>query len=368
MDYILVDNDEVYNQFKSVNAFNSPNITISKDYATIMTENDYLLFHSNCKVLIYGRSVYDFLVGLNKANKIHFGLRSFDYGTIKKLSHLTIGKCKIIVCNHFLADLKSKLNVDKYKYFLQLPSDYVPDCQLKEMHIVTCDDGMEYLNRFGLDEELGFDFESKSFPDLWDFEPVGIGVANRDVGVYVDFRYYSSEEVRKKFFEDFRIWVRNHQTHLWVYYCNFEFNALRRMYHEFFKICDCMTLLKCYNDGGNLKSNAQNWLHVTSWDDDQDILNERAAGVFAKFKTYDDFIDSINHPEKYDEQALVHRDKMLKMIEENGYTHDILKRYWGYEFAATPKPIIGKYCILDAFYTLMISMTIENKYHYIGTR
>ena len=171
----------------------------------------------------------------------------------------------------------------------------------------------------------------------------------------------------KRRFKD--ILVRN-QSRLWAYNLQFEQQVSFREFGCDLEICDASVynILEAYHGKRySLKWTAQRVLGINSWDDDFDYLNDKMNEMFyelvpdptnPKKKTVKVLKCAINTFEYTPEFREIcnrypgYKDKFIKLIKEN----------FGNTYACIPSEILGFYCNLDSFYTLMIHL--EHKHLY----
>lgn len=365
---VLVDNE--YARTFLTPPFNKVGIRVVLEWNSYLDPDspDYIL-NKKIAVLIVGDSIYKRIHQLDVERKIHLGLRNYNWGTMKNTSIITYRECKMVFPDP--GNLSAPYNMPKYKEFLRIDLNAKSEFILENKEIVLLDDIDKVLNKFNTKTDMGFDFESNGFPEEWYFQPVGIGIARRDYGGYIDFRYYSSEASRDKGLKMFRDWVHEYYRYLWGYYISFEVNALRRMFGEFFPINDMMALLKCDEYSAGLKVSAQNYLHIGAWDTEQDDLMDKVNRMFFIGRSYDNVVRLLNNEfNESDPDYSVSKEmkEIFKYFEPYKFDMKMIEKYWGGPFAVTPTEITGKYCIYDAYYTLCEKDVVDGKYHYIKTR
>lgn len=310
------------------------------------------VYKSNDICVVDGRDLYEYMNAQDSLGKIHFGLRNWNYWKIVNMPVLTIGNCKFI----FLSgnDEKDAAKIRMIDDHANVEPRCVPPTDLK---IVTLDDGVTILDELNSEPKFGYDYESYGFPNDWYFKLVGVGLATLSKLRYIDFRYASSDAVRDTFDSKYKQFVLDNHQKFWCYNKAFEVNAFYRHAHVFVDVHDVMALCKCNNVTGTLKYTAQYYLRVGSWDDDLDVLDKMNAEVMklaGEDRNFDfELGTKVTLPDTYAKLVALNQDFKL------------YNKYWWGPFAVFPTQLIGKYCTLDSFYTLMMAEVIGADYDYI---
>ena len=301
--------------------------------------------------------------------KLHAGVRSENWSDCAKLDRLSIeggGYTKV------LDDFPSKQTVE---YFMSAEFTKDVDFSWFKSKVIHDFEGamkfLDWLDSLPEDEDLGFDYESsgKSM-DRW-FELSGLSLCNRNFGAFIsltDIRHTATQEQYKFLMKRLGEFIDRRQSHLVVFNCQYESAVSHRMFGiDVYNLIDSSV----YNilDGENLKHYSLKWtaqriLKVKVWDTEFDRIS--------------DLIDSM----LFTEEGKLKKDrhKVLKVDQNNfentpewrelcmrypDYINEfkaLLLEYWPNNFMCVPSDILGKYCNLDAFYTLMIHLVKKQEY------
>lgn len=301
---------------------------------------------------------------------LHPGIRSENWLDCVKLDRLSIeGGAYVKVIDEFPAK-------EIVEYFMS--ADFCKDVDFGwfKSKVIHDFDGaikfLDWLDSLPESEDLGFDFEASGMSlDKW-FELSGLSLCNRNFGAFIsltDIRHTATHEQYGFLMERIGKFLDKRQSHLVTYNLQYE----QAVSHRIFGI-DLYNLLDAsvYNvlDGFHenkkysLKYTAQRILHAKVWDTEFDWISEvidsmlyTEEGKLKKEKRKVLRFDNAEDIEKTDEWKLLcarypeYKDEFMALIIEykNG-------------FMAVPSEILGKYCNLDAFYTLMIHLTKKNEY------
>lgn len=299
----------------------------------------------------------------------HFGIRSENYFDCEKLYRLSIeGGAFVRVIEDFpepntIADF---LSVDFTK-----PVDF---SWFKQKILKTYEEAikfLDYLESLPENEDFGFDYEASGMPlDKW-FEISGAAICTTKFGGFISFtdiRHTATKEQYQHLLYRLGQFLLKRQEHVWTYNMQYEFQVSHRMLGvDLYNLCDASVVNVL--DGHHLKKYSLKWtaqriLGASVWDTEFDRIS--------------DLIDSM----LFTEEGKLKKDKhkVLKVDQTNfkntpewveltrrypnyiGQFESLVLEYWGNAFMPIPSDILGFYCNLDAFYTLMIYKYKENEY------
>jgi hypothetical protein len=283
-----------------------------------------------------------------------------------------------------------------------------------------------------------------------DVEAIGVGIATKDFGFYVEFRYLNESEFTqmKALYKEF---LDKHHSTCWVFNIDFEMVITRKLLGPWaiydFKDADIFRIIMGDQIGyskkmildrrarGNspqmkeikvnrdqrwsLKYTAQKYLNVESWDNEFEWLESKFWVIFNGFQ-HDNIQDFLQNPivgnlfHQWVEEGHFTESEMTKIlrglcewkkvttssklrdlfpedkasladelkvvmfgcktrkaVKSHPYFTEVLKRYpehekefeklllnkkyFGNPFAIQPSEVVGKYCIQDSYYTIMIA-------------
>lgn len=324
-------------------------------------------------VMLVGSEPFNYLKEL-----YHYGVRSENYYDCSELPRLSIAGgsfAKVMV------DFPSSEVINE---FMSPEFCAVPDFSWFKSDIIhTYERALVFLNWIDSlpeDEWLGFDYEGSGFPlDIW-YELSGFSLCNLYFGAFIsltDIRHElgvkdtetSTDErynyLRKRLAEI----LYKRMSHILVYNMQYEYQASHRLlyYVDLYDLCDVSAInvitghhLKKYS----LKWSGQLYLKAKVWDHEFDLLSDLIdkmlfveVGKLKKDKKKVLKVDQSNF-EQTPEWAEICR-LYPTYVDE---FRSLILEYWGNPFMCIPSDILGKYCNLDAFYTLLIYKSQENNY------
>lgn len=300
---------------------------------------------------------------------LHFGIRSENWSDCVKLDRLSIeGGGYVKVIDEFPAreiiDLFMSSEFTRDMDFSWFKSKVIHDFQSAMRFL-------DWLDSLPEEEDIALDYESSGLAlDKW-FELSGLSLCNRNFGAFIsltDIRHNNTKEEYDVLMKRIGCILEKRQSHIVVYNSMFEQAVSHRMFGVYlYNLIDASV----YNilDGENLKRYSLKWtaqriLHAKVWDTEFDWISDiidsmlyTEEGKLKREKHKVLKVDSAESLEKTDEWKLLcsrypeYKDEFKALILEyfNG-------------FMAVPSEILGKYCNLDAFYTLMIHEVGKQKY------
>lgn len=315
-------------------------------------------------VMLVGGGAFKFLQQF-----YHFGVRSENYFDCSKLTRLSIEGGAFV---KVVLELPKKEEVEKFMDpSFTVPVDF---SWFKYKVIHTFQEAVNFLNYLDSlpeNQDYGFDYEASGMPLEKQFEISGAAICTEQYGGFISFtdlRHNSTQQEYYQVLELLGKFLVKRMSHVWTYNMQYEFQVSHRMLGvDLYNLCDASV----YNvlDGYHLKKYSLKWtaqriLGANVWDTEFDYIS--------------DLIDSMLFEEVGRLKAEKH--KVLKVTKSNfkdtsewkelckrypEYINEfesLILEYWGNAFMPIPSEILGKYCNLDAFYTLMIHKKEESMY------
>lgn len=315
-------------------------------------------------IMLVGAEPFKYLQG-----RYHFGIRSENYFDCSKLRRLSIeggAFVKVVI------DFPDKTVINDFlcAEFVK-PTDF---SWFKQKVLHSYSESikfLDYMDSLPDDTMFGFDYEASGMPlDKW-FELSGASICTVNYGGFISFtdiRHSASEADYKNLLNRLGSFLVKRQDHIWTYNMQYEFQVSHRMLGvDLFNLCDASVVNVL--DGNHLKKYSLKWtanmvLQSTVWDTEFDRIS--------------DLIDSMLFTEEGKLKKEKH--KVLKVEKDNYQNTDewkelcrrypnyikefesLIEEYWGNAFMCIPSDILGYYCNLDAFYTLMIYESRKNTY------
>lgn len=331
-------------------------------------ERDRILYLTDGDaVLLIGGDAFKYL-----RQKYHFGIRNENYADCAKLRRLSIDGGSFAKC---ILDLPSSENDERIIDFMNPSfSDHRDFSWFKQKVLHTFEESMkflDYIDSLPLDTPLGFDYEASGMAlDKW-FELSGASICTTQYGGFISFtdvRHNTRKEYYVQLLKRLGNILEKRQDYIWVYNMLYEFQVSHRMLGvDLYNLCDASSFNVL--DGNHLKKYSLKYtanliLQSTVWDTEFDRIS--------------DLIDSM----LFDTVGKLKREKhkVLKVTKDNfketrewkilcnrypNYINEfenLILEYWGNPFMCIPSDILGYYCNLDAFYTLMIAVEKKKEY------
>ena len=305
--------------------------------------------------------------------RYHFGIRNEGFVDCQQLTRLSIEGGAYLKCipAQFPEDdvIQQFMSPDFTKEV-----DYGP---FNGKVIKTIEDAHRFLGWLEQqpdDTYFGYDVESSGMAlDRW-FELSGLSICTIRYGGFISLtciRHQVGKESKAyaELLTRIGAFLQSRMDHIWVYNMQYEYQVSFRMFNvDLYKLCDSSTinLLDGFhlNKVHSLKFASQRVLLVREWDSAFDRISE--------------LIDSMLYTEIGKTKA--EREKVLKVTQENfcntpewaelcrlypDYIDEfkqLIIEYWGNAFMPIPADILGKYCILDSRYTLLLFEARRNTY------
>lgn len=211
---------------------------------------------------------------------------------------------------------------------------------------------------------IGLDYETDGIPfDNKYHKLMGVSLATSSgIAAYFDIQWM--EEVGntiEDFKHHYKIFLDKHHENVITYNASFEIRCTYLLLKKIYQFQDASTINKIEDrlmKNYSLKYTSALCLHTRSWDDEFEVMQEKLGEIFlgvwkdkgkktekclVKPRTREDFKESPQWKflvERYPD----HVDEFL----------ELMSRHWGRFFSCMPYEILGKYCCLDAFHTVLI--------------
>ena len=214
--------------------------------------------------------------------------------------------------------------------------------QLNHTRIVrdkeTIDKSFDYFLSLS-DLKFGLDYETSGIPvNEPDVKIMGVGIAcENGIAAYYDMEFIEGTDYYDHFLNRYKEFLDKTEDRIYTYNVGFECRATYLLFKKYYNFHDSAVLnilegnnLKRYS----LKYTAMKGLGVASWDDDFDYLLDKL-------------------PEVFEGNEEVRKEIYAKYGEEEEFER-LMKKSNNNKFASIPSSILGKYCMLDSFYTVML--------------
>ena len=318
-------------------------------------------------VMLVGGAPFNWL-----RQRYHFGVRSENYFDCSKLTRLSIDGGAFVKC---IIDFPSPGTIN---YFMSEEFTKIvefPD--FKGWSIIhTIDEANQFLSWLeGLpkDTYFGFDYEGSGKPlDKW-YELSGVSISTVHYAAFIsltDIRHQVGKDspqyvaLLKRLGE----WLVERMDHNVTYNMAYEWQvSLRMLGVDLYNLMDASVVNVV--DGEHMKKYSLKWtaqrvLGVEVWDTEfdkiSDLIESMLFTVEGKLKAEKRRVlkvDQSNFEQTPEWATLTQR--YPQYIDE---FRSLILEYWGNEFMCIPSEILGKYCCLDAFYTLMIFLVKKDQY------
>lgn len=299
----------------------------------------------------------------------HFGIRNENYADCAVLRRLSIEGGSFAKC------VMEYPNNDVMADFLD-PSFTVPVdfSWFKQKICKTYEEAVrliDYMSSLPENTNYGFDYEASGMPlDKW-FELSGASICTTKYGGFISFtdiRKKSSQEEYQDLLQRLGKFLFNRMSRVWTYNMQYEFQVSRRMLGvDLYNLCDASVVNVL--DGEHLKKFSLKWtanrvLQSTVWDTEFDRISDlidkmlfEEVGKLKKDRKKILKVTPDNYKQTPEWAEICSRYPMY--IEE---FEELILEYWGNPFMCIPSDILGYYCNLDSFYTLMIYETKKSEY------
>lgn len=304
--------------------------------------------------------------------KYHFGVRSENYFDCSKLRRLSIDSGAFVKCIDRLPDNSQVSD------FLSLeftdPVNYTQGFEHKVLH--TYEEAMRFLwwvSKLPLDEDLGFDYETSGKNPLErNFFLSGVSICNTRYGGFISLTDLRKTSTREQYQEVIKLLgdiLLQRMSHVWAYNMQFEYQVSHReLGVDLYNLCDSSVVNIL--DGDHLKKYSLKWTAqkvldgVRTWDVDFDRLSDLIDSMFYeeigklkrdKRKVFKVTLDNYQNTPEWSEICKLYPSYI-------GEFENLIREYWGFPYMCIPSDILGYYCNLDAYYTLLIYKMREKVY------
>lgn len=345
-------------------------VTVSSYLSEDLTDQDrreIIKLENGDRALLVGKGAWD-----EFCKVYHNGLRSengFDASQLTRLGLNNGAFVKVL--------WKDKdYGMDKFDVNYFLSDDFVKMYDFSHFKQVVVSDyrsAIKFLAYFdSLNCEFGYDFETSGMPTVPDFKITGCSICTVNYGAFfsfTDIRRNSTDEEWKSFLDKFALFSYNHQSDIWTYNLQFEQHVNLRSFGLDLELCDSSVyniIEGFHSKKYSLKWTVQRVLLFSSYDDDFDYLNHTLNRMYWRevpdpdnskqmIRVPNCTIDTFEDTPEFDEVCKRYPnyiDEFKLLIREN----------FGNTFCNIPSQILGYYCNLDAYSTLMIREVLKNKY------
>ena len=297
----------------------------------------------------------------------HFGIRGEGFKECTKLWRLSIEGGAYVKC------VKERPTQEDKSSFMD--PNFTRDVDFnwyKQKVIHNLNDALkflEWLDNTPEDEDFGFDYETSGMPLDKVFFVSGFSLCTIKYGAFISVTdIINRGEDIDKLKRPLAKFLLKRMSHIWTYNMQFEWLVSHRWLGiDLYELRDASvynTLTGNHLEYFSLKWSAQYYLAAKVWDTEFDFLS--------------DIIDSM----LFEEVGRLKREKrkVLKITPQDFKNtpewKEICRRYpnyvaefeklmiqfWGNPFMIIPSDILGYYCNLDSFYTLMIHVKMKEKY------
>ena len=306
----------------------------------------------------------------------HFGVRNENYFDCSKLKRLSIEGGAFV---KVLADVDN-LEPSDIEYFMSPEfATHFDFSWFQHKTLSTYPDAMRFLDWLESQPEgtnFGFDYEASGMAtDKW-FDWSGVSICTTQAGGFISFTDLKHSGMTEAEYtllkQKLGSFLVSRMDYLWTYNMQYEFQVSHRMLGvDLYNLRDASV----FNilDGNHtkkysLKWTANNILQTTVWDTEFDWISEtidsmlfETVGKLKKDKHKELRVTPDNFKQTEEWKALCER--YPNFIDE---FERLILEYWGNPFMCIPSKILGHYCNLDAFYTLLIYEAKKKEYSQIA--
>lgn len=300
-------------------------------------------------IYLIGKEAYDYFKEFN-----HLGVRGENAYDTSFLPRIGLHNGAFVKVAYKTAPTRAELN-----YFLSDEFTKKVHFDFSGVIVKSYQQAIPFLNYFSsYPGELGFDYETDGFATMPNFVITGASLATCTNGAFFDFEAIertSTKEEWIKFQQEFGDLLEKRQNDLWAYNLQFEQMVTFRVFGKDIEINDSSVynvIQGHHYKKYSLKYTANRVLGTNSWDDDFDKLNDIIGAMYK-----DPDITQSNYQQSSYFAEIVkeypdYKDEFIRLI----------NTYWGRSYRNIPGDILGKYCNLDAFYTLAIHLILKDGY------
>lgn len=300
---------------------------------------------------------------------LHAGVRSENWFDCSKLDRLSVeGGCFVKV----QADFPTP---DEIRIFMDPTFTNHVDFSWFQSKIIHDFEGaikfIDWLDSLPETQDYAADVEASGMATEKEFEWSGLSICTQMFGGFISFtdiRHTASPEQYQYLLSRLGKFIQKRMSHVWTYNMQYEFMVFHRMLGiDAYNICDASV----YNvlDGYHIKKYSLKWtaqrvLHATVWDTEFDWISDKVADMLftveGKLKKDKHRVLKVT-PENF-EQTQEWAEICARYPDYVDEFRSLMLEYFGNEFMPMPSDILGTYCNLDAFYTLMIHEARKGSY------
>lgn len=335
----------------------------------LSSTNSSLVLEEGDGIMLIGSEPFKYL-----QSQYHLGIRSENYFDCSKLRRLSIegGSFAKIVLDFPEPDVINDFMSNDFA----LPRDF---SWFQHKIISTYQEAITFLDWLDSQPEgtnYGFDYEASGMATDYIFDWSGVSLCTVQYGGFISFTDLKHNGMTEDEYNYLKNKLGNFLTkrmdYLWVYNMQYEFQVSHRMMGvDLYNLRDASV----FNilDGNHLKKYSLKWtanniLQTTVWDTEFDWISDtidsmlfETVGKLKKDKHKVLRVTQSNFKDTDEWKALC--DRYPDYIQE---FEQLILEFWGNPFMCIPSKILGHYCNLDAFYTLMIYETKKNEYSQIA--
>lgn len=325
-----------------------------------------LSFGDSDAVMLVGSGGYKFFF---EKTGLHAGVRSENWFDCSKLDRLSVeGGCFVKV----QADFPTQ---DEIQCFMDPSFTQHVDFSWFQSKVIHDFQGamkfLDWLDSLPETQDYATDVEASGMATDEIFEWSGLSICTQMFGGFISFtdiRHTATEEEYNILLRRLGDFIQKRMKHMWTYNMQYEFMVFHRMLGiDAYDMCDASV----YNvlDGYHMKKYSLKWtaqrvLHATVWDTEFDWISDKISDMLftieGKLKKDKHRVlkVTVNTFEQTPEWAEI-CSRYPSYVSE---FKSLMLEYFGNEFMPIPSDILGTYCNLDSFYTLMIHEARKNDY------
>ena len=318
-------------------------------------------------VLTIGKEPFVFLQSM-----YHFGIRGENFADCSQIRRVSIEGGAFVMAMTEVPRTQPQL-VRVQDFLSPSFTDHkVWNFKQKILHTYEeVDKFLNWIDNLPKDTPIGLDYEASGMPlDEW-FELSGASIGTIQYGGFISFtdlRHNCDQATYQSILDRLGRILDERQSHCWVYNQQYEFQVSHRMLGvTLYDLCDASVFNTL--DGFHMKKYSLKWtanrvLESTVWDTEfdriSDLIDQMLFLEVDKLKKDRQKVLRVS-PETFDKtdewKTLITR---YPQYEQE--FRSLILEYWGNPFMCIPSEILGYYCNLDMFYTLMIA-TEQSKYY-----
>jgi len=324
-----------------------------------------LTFKETDAIMLVGGEPFNYL-----RQFYHYGIRGENYFDCSKLRRLSIeGGAFVKVIVDFpepevIADFMSD-DFAKPRDFSWFKQKVIHDYPGAMKFI-------EYMDSLPDDTNYGYDYEGSGMALDKYYELSGASLCTTQYGGFISFtdiRHTTTQQEYQTLLNRLAAFLVKRMGKIWTYNMQYEFQVSHRMLGgiDLYNLCDASV----FNilDGNHLKKYSLKWtanmvLQSTVWDTEFDRISEIVDSML--FEEVGKLKKDKHKVLKIEKDTFKNTPEWAELCRRYpNYINEfesLILEYWGNPFMCIPSDILGYYCNLDAFYTLMIYEERKNIY------